>query len=57
MSSKRNHALRSHKTHANNYSMYKSFVVRSSNRNNARATKKSFAERIASLIMRKHQDR
>ena len=57
MSSKAKHQQRSHKTHANNYSMYKSFVVRSSNHNNARATKKSFAERIASLIMRKHQDR
>lgn len=57
MSNKRNHALRSHKTHANNYSEYRSFVARSSNHNNARATKKSFAERIASLIMRKHQDR
>jgi len=57
MSSKAKHAFRSHKTHSNNYSEYRSFVAKVSNHSSARAKRKSFAERIASLIMRKHQDR
>jgi hypothetical protein len=51
------HAQRSHKSHKGNYSDYRSFVFKASNRTNFKTEKKSFMARIASLFARKHQDK
>jgi len=57
MSSKAKHIQRSHKTHARNYSEYRSFMFKVSHNSQVKKQKKSVAERIKALFTRKHQDR
>jgi hypothetical protein len=57
MSSRAKHIQRSHKTHARNYSEYRSFMFKVSHNSRVKAKKKTLAERIKSLFSHKHQDR